>query len=36
VLVLDIAEDLVQTIRFVWNPDKLRHLGLGAGRGSRI
>jgi hypothetical protein len=26
VLVLDVAEELVQTIRFVWNPDKLRHL----------
>jgi RNA polymerase sigma-70 factor (ECF subfamily) len=26
VLVLDIAEELVQTVRFVWNPDKLRHL----------
>jgi RNA polymerase sigma-70 factor, ECF subfamily len=26
VLALDIAEELVQTVRFVWNPDKLRHL----------
>jgi RNA polymerase sigma-70 factor (ECF subfamily) len=26
VLVLDVAEGLVQTVRFIWNPDKLRHL----------
>ena len=26
VLVLDVAEELVQTVRLVWNPDKLRHL----------
>jgi RNA polymerase sigma-70 factor, ECF subfamily len=26
VLVLDVAEELVQTVRFVWNPDKLHHL----------
>jgi RNA polymerase sigma-70 factor (ECF subfamily) len=32
VVSLDIAEGLVQTIRSVSNPEKLRHLGPGAGR----
>ena len=32
VLVPDIAENLVQTVRFVWNPDKLRHLARGGHR----
>jgi hypothetical protein len=32
VVSLDIAEGLVQTIRAVSNPEKLRHLGPRAGR----
>jgi RNA polymerase sigma-70 factor (ECF subfamily) len=32
VVSLDIAEGLVQTIRAVSNPEKLRHLGPSAGR----
>lgn len=31
VVTLDIADDLVQTVRFVSNPDKLRHLGANVG-----
>ena len=33
VVSLDIADDLVQTVRAVSNPDKLRHLDPAAGRG---
>jgi hypothetical protein len=30
--VLDIADDLVQTVRAIANPDKLRHLDRGDSR----